>query len=74
MKTTLSIEKEIIAEIRDIPLQSQKIILDIVRLLKTGIQTSQKKHDITELRGEGKELWKGIDAQTYVNKLREDWS
>jgi hypothetical protein len=28
-------------------------------------------HDIRELHGLGKEIWEGIDAQEYVNALRE---
>ena len=31
------------------------------------------KRSILELRGLGKEIWQGIDAQTYVDGLREEW-
>lgn len=74
MKASLSVETKIIEEIRDIPLEEQKKILDIVRLLKVGIKTSLRKRNITELRGCGKKIWKGIDAQEYVNKLRDEWT
>lgn len=30
-------------------------------------------HRITEIRGVGKELWKGIDAQNYVDSERSSW-
>jgi hypothetical protein len=33
----------------------------------------EPKHDIMELHGLGAETWKGIDAQDYVNQLREEW-
>ena len=33
----------------------------------------EKTHSILELRGLGKEIWQGIDAQEYVNKLRDEW-
>jgi hypothetical protein len=46
----------------------------VVRLLKTGIEATQKKRGITELRGCGKNIWTGVGAQEYVNKLREEWS
>jgi hypothetical protein len=29
--------------------------------------------NIMDLHGLGKEIWNGIDAQDYVNKLREEW-
>lgn len=31
------------------------------------------RHNIMELHGLGKELWEGIDAQEYVNRLRSQW-
>ena len=30
------------------------------------------KRSLSELRGLGKEIWQGIDAQEYVNQLREE--
>lgn len=34
---------------------------------------SESGRSILELRGLGKELWDGIDAQEYVNELRNEW-
>jgi hypothetical protein len=31
------------------------------------------KRSLLELEGLGAEIWTGIDAQEYVNKLREEW-
>ena len=33
----------------------------------------KSKRNIMELHGLGKEIWEGIDAQEYVNKLRKEW-
>lgn len=74
MKASLTIEAKIIGEIKDLPVQQQKKILDVIRLLKIGIKASHKKHNVTELRGCGKKLWKEVDAQKYVNKLRKEWN
>jgi len=41
------------------------------KLRKTGI-TMKKRLDWKGLYGLGKGLWKGEDAQEYVNRLRED--
>lgn len=30
-------------------------------------------HSLLELHGQGKALWAGIDAQEYVNRLRDEW-
>ncbi len=36
-------------------------------------QEEQGTRSLLELRGLGKELWKGEDAQEYVSKLRREW-
>jgi len=38
----------------------------------SGISKSPK-HSIMELHGLGKEMWEGVDAQEYVNRLRDEW-
>ncbi len=35
--------------------------------------TTLKRHRITELRGLGKDIWQGVDAQEYVNAERDSW-
>lgn len=53
---------------------------DRTRLLRDI--TAQNKHEKAEstksniwmLRGLGKELWQGIDAQKYVNEERASWT
>ena len=32
------------------------------------------QHSITELRGLGKEVWNGVDAQEYVDGERYSWN
>jgi hypothetical protein len=32
------------------------------------------RRSITELRGLGKEIWQGQDAQEYVNQERDSWA
>ena len=34
---------------------------------------ASQKRSILELRGLGKEIWQGIEVQTYVDGLREEW-
>ena len=73
MKSSTVIEKKIVEEIKNLPIPQQKKILEVVRLLKVGIEVKHN-FNITELRGCGKKIWRGIDAQEYVNKLREEWN
>jgi len=39
----------------------------------TGNVGLEKKYNIEELRGLGKEIWDGVDAQEYVDSLRQEW-
>ncbi len=32
-----------------------------------------EKRSIMELHGLGAEIWEGVDAQEYVNQLRNEW-
>jgi len=68
--TTLGkIEKEIE---RLSPKDQLKLVEKLAHLLrKTGLAV-KKELDWKNLYGLGKGLWKGEDAQDYVNRLRED--
>ena len=42
---------------------------------RAGVGASpEPEHSIMELRGLGKEIWQGIDAQEYVNSERASWN
>ncbi len=36
-------------------------------------ETEKPKRSLLELEGLGKEIWEGIDAQEYINELRDEW-
>ena len=48
--------------------------LTVINILLNPEGALQKKHNITELAGLGKEIWKDIDAQKYVDEERANWS
>lgn len=67
--TLVKIEKEIE---RLSPEDQLKLVEKLARQLrKTGIAV-KKELDWKNLYGLGKGVWKGEDAQDYVNRLRED--
>jgi hypothetical protein len=52
--------------------------LKLIALLANGLgeattASEPPRRNMMELRGLGKEIWEGIDAQEYVNQLREEW-
>ncbi len=38
-----------------------------------GRKNGSKRHHITDLKGLGKEIWQGIDADDHVAKERDSW-
>lgn len=64
-------------EIRALPVEQRKQLIKlIVDTLPESPQEAapRKRRNITEFRGVGAEMWEGIDAQEYVNRLRDEWS
>lgn len=65
---------EILQQAKTLSGQERK---ELVKLLVDSLDVSeaaprQQRH-LSELRGLGKEIWEGIDAQDYVNQLRSEW-
>lgn len=48
-----------------------KRLLD--RVLPSSHAQPKKAHSLRELRGLGKEIWDGIDAQAYIDQQRDEW-
>lgn len=65
--------------------QTEKEISDVVELLyldqapsgtgPTSIIIAREKGNgnLLQLKGLGKNIWSGIDAQKYIDELREEW-
>ena len=67
--TLEKIEKEIK---RLTPQEQLKIIERLTHRLRKTELAMKKELDWNKLYGLGKGLWKGEDAQGYINRLRED--
>ena len=49
---------------------------ELVKLLVDSLdvpEAPRQQRRLSELRGLGKEIWEGIDAQEYVDQLRGEW-
>jgi hypothetical protein len=47
--------------------------LRLVEVLLRDNETAPSNHHLKELRGLGKDIWKSIDAQEYVDSERDEW-
>lgn len=52
-----------------------KLLAKMAEELANGNEKAEptKKRSIMELHGLGAEIWEGVDAQEYVNELRNEW-
>jgi len=64
---SLTVE-EIIAAASELTENDQRRLREALTATAPG-----PRHSITELRGLGKEIWQGQDAQEYVNQERDSW-
>jgi len=67
MQTNL---ETLIAAARHLP---QADRLRLVDVLLHDKETSRGDHHLKELRGLGKDVWKSVDAQEYVDAERDAW-
>ena len=44
----------------------------MVSMLK-WMPVSEKSHKITDLKGLGKDIWKNVDVEDFIQKERESW-
>jgi hypothetical protein len=54
------------------PDEQLRLVEDLVASLRRQGK-ARPKHSIMELRGLGKELWKGVDVEKYINEERNSW-
>lgn len=54
-----------------------RLLEDLAEQIRQQLALKQvppkRKHSILELEGLGQEIWKGIDAQEYINQERDSW-
>ena len=75
--TTSDIEQIYQSQIKPLTHEEQlRLVAMITRALAQGSSKAKAvtgKRNILELEGVGAEIWKGIDAQEYVNQRRHEW-
>jgi plasmid stability protein len=52
--------------------QRRSLAQEVTHILAAAVKP-RKTHSILELQGLGKELWKGIDTDKYIDDERRSW-
>ncbi|OPX88966.1 MAG: hypothetical protein A4E52_01137 [Pelotomaculum sp. PtaB.Bin013] len=71
---TIKIPKEIYQKLKLKEGMELKVLsdeVDGVLILKVA---EEKNKDFSGIKGIGKSIWEGVDAQEYVNKERSEWN
>jgi len=68
--------KEALNSARQLPTDELLMLMqELAALVRQQITIKEEPlHSFLELEGLGKEVWKGIDAQEYINQERDAWS
>lgn len=74
-KMALSADEIYAKHIKSLPVRERIRLLELTArgLTSSTRNITQKKHSLLELEGLGAEIWQGIDAHEYINKLRAEW-
>lgn len=66
--------KTIINEIEYLGYSEQMELLEkLVGMVKRKSTISKRTHTIKDLKGLGKDLWKNVDVEKYINRERDSW-
>jgi hypothetical protein len=55
------------------PTDQLRLLEELTALVRRQV-TARPRRSILELQGLGKEIWRGIDAQGYVDRERASWN
>lgn len=72
--TTASLDQLYEQQIRPLPRAERLLLLvKIAQELADADTPAEGEPTLLELEGLGAEIWQGIDAQRYVDELRDEW-
>ena len=65
--------QEIIAEAQKLSLEEREQLMDAIRNLPDTKEEATIQYSLLDLAGLGAEIWKDVDAQAYIDQLRDEW-
>ena len=66
--------QDVVAQAEQLAVADQLRLLERMASVVRRRATPGTRRSILELRGKGKEVWGGIDAQEYVDQERASWN
>ena len=72
--TTIELDEIYEQQIKPLPRAVRLQLLARIAQDLAAPDEQPRNRSIMELHGLGAEIWQGIDAQQYVNELRDEWN
>lgn len=75
MTARVNIEQLYTQHIKTLPAEDRLRLLAVIArdLAAVDSTTEPRERSLLELEGLGAEIWLGIDAQPYVDEMRDEW-
>jgi DNA-binding HxlR family transcriptional regulator len=64
----------VVFEIKTLNLSDQLRLLEQMAAIIRQKTSAGRTRSILELKGKGKDIWKGLDVKTYLDKERSSWN
>lgn len=65
---------QVISEIKNLNLTDQLRILEEMAIMIRRNTRNNTPRSILELKGKGKDIWKGLDVAKYIEEERSSWN
>lgn len=72
MADNSKVHNDVLTLIQKLDAEDQLQLIEELAVILRG-RVTKKKHSLLELKGLGREIWKGMDAQEYVDRERGAW-
>jgi hypothetical protein len=64
----------VVSEIKTLNLSDQLRLLEQMAAIIRKKTSTGRTRSILELKGKGKDIWKGLDVKTYLDEERSSWN
>jgi hypothetical protein len=72
---SVNVYNDVLRRVRRLsPADQLRLLEDVASLVRRQVTTPVRRRSILELRGLGKEIWRDIDAQDYIDRERATWN
>ncbi len=65
---------QVMSKIKTLNLSDQLRLLEEMAMLIRKKTSKVKPRSILELKGKGKDIWKGLDVKAYIDEERSSWN